>query len=218
MPQSWEIFRCEVDCNKDPSNCIGETLYKSTVDALASGGYLAAGYDTIHIDDCWEARHPPRDASGQLVPNATRFPSGFDGLSKYCHDRSVKFGIYSDEGTETCGGYPGSKGHEATDAATFARWGCAYTPCPLMQHLAFTWFDLSSVHRSRGSGLKRAGLWCLPASGRWRPLLGYFNSLLTHTSPASRIPPYASHLAPHTSSLTPHASRLAPHSAPAWIT
>ena len=48
------------------------------------------------------------------------------GMSKYCHDRGIKFGIYSDEGSKTCGGYPGSKGHEATDAATLARWGVDY--------------------------------------------------------------------------------------------
>ena len=42
------------------------------------------------------------------------------------HAKGVKFGVYSDEGTETCGGYPGSKGHEAIDAATFAAWGVDY--------------------------------------------------------------------------------------------
>jgi hypothetical protein len=35
----------------------------------------------------------------------------------------VNFGIYSDEGTKTCGGYPGSKGYEQVDADTFASWG-----------------------------------------------------------------------------------------------
>ena len=32
----------------------------------------------------------------------------------------MKFGIYSDEGTHTCGGYPGSKDFEKVDAQTFA--------------------------------------------------------------------------------------------------
>ena len=99
--------------------------YKTTADALAST-YLAAGYDSIHIDDCWEGTRPPRDAAGKLYPNATRFPSGFGGLADYVHAKGVKFGVYSDEGTETCGGYPGSKGHEAIDAATFAAWGVDY--------------------------------------------------------------------------------------------
>ena len=82
--------------------------YKTTADALAST-YLAAGYDSIHIDDCWEGTRPPRDAAGKLYPNATRFPSGFGGLADYVHAKGVKFGVYSDEGTETCGGYPGRR-------------------------------------------------------------------------------------------------------------
>lgn len=33
---------------------------------------------------------------------------------------------YSDEGTQTCGGFPGSKGFEKLDADTFASWGVDY--------------------------------------------------------------------------------------------
>ncbi len=33
---------------------------------------------------------------------------------------------YSDEGTQTCGGFPGSKGFEKVDANTFASWGVDY--------------------------------------------------------------------------------------------
>lgn len=33
---------------------------------------------------------------------------------------------YSDEGTQTCGGFPGSKGFEKVDADTFASWGVDY--------------------------------------------------------------------------------------------
>jgi len=42
------------------------------------------------------------------------------------HAKNVSFGIYSDAGTETCGGYPGSKGYEEVDAKTFAEWGVDY--------------------------------------------------------------------------------------------
>ena len=42
------------------------------------------------------------------------------------HGRGVRFGIYSDEGTSTCGGYPGSEGFEDIDAKTFASWGVDY--------------------------------------------------------------------------------------------
>jgi hypothetical protein len=39
------------------------------------------------------------------------------------HNKNVSFGIYSDMGTKTCGGYPGTQGHEEIDAKTFAAWG-----------------------------------------------------------------------------------------------
>ena len=72
--------------------------------------------------DCWEANDPGRDASGQLEPNPERFPAGMKALGDHMHSLGVSFGIYSDEGTRTCGGFQGSEGHEATDAKTFASW------------------------------------------------------------------------------------------------
>jgi len=42
------------------------------------------------------------------------------------HAKGVKFGTYSDEGTQTCMGYPGTKGYEDVDAQTFAEWGVDY--------------------------------------------------------------------------------------------
>ena len=43
--------------------------------------------------------------------------------------RGLKFGIYSDAGFFTCQRFPGSLGHEAADAAQFARWGVDYLKC-----------------------------------------------------------------------------------------
>merc|ERR1712130_474929 len=123
---SWERFRCNTDCKKDPDSCIGEKLYMAMADHLAKDGYLAAGYKTVSIDDCWEQKIPPRDKDGKLTPNSTRFPSGFKALGDYMHKLNVSFGIYSDEGSRTCGGYPGSQGHEVIDAQTFAEWGVDY--------------------------------------------------------------------------------------------
>lgn len=48
---SWEIYRCDVDCTKNPDACINEALYKAQTDALVADGYLAAGYDGIHIGE-----------------------------------------------------------------------------------------------------------------------------------------------------------------------
>ena len=103
---SWEVFRCEVDC-KNPDACINERLYKEMADRLRDDGYVAAGYRTISIDDCWEAGVPGvlRRPGERLQMNATRFPSGPKALADYIHARGAKFGIYSDEGTQTCQGY-----------------------------------------------------------------------------------------------------------------
>jgi hypothetical protein len=48
---SWELFRCDTDCAKDPEMCISEHLYKAQTDGLAEGGFIAAGYKGIHMDD-----------------------------------------------------------------------------------------------------------------------------------------------------------------------
>lgn len=37
--------------------------------------------------------------------------------------RGLKLGLYSDIGSQTCGGYLGMEGHFELDARTFAEWG-----------------------------------------------------------------------------------------------
>jgi alpha-N-acetylgalactosaminidase len=59
---SWELFRCEDDCASFPYTCISEELYKAQTDGLEAGGFIDAGYTGIHMDDCWEAKNPPRTA------------------------------------------------------------------------------------------------------------------------------------------------------------
>jgi len=124
---SWEIFRCEVNCTEHPETCISEHLYKAQTDAIVDGGFLAAGYNGIHMDDCWEQKDPPRDPqTNELVPNPERFPSGMKALGDYMHSKNVQFGLYTAESPTTCGGYPASADHEVLDALTFARWGVDY--------------------------------------------------------------------------------------------
>jgi alpha-galactosidase len=82
-----------------------------------------AGYQYVVIDDCW---HGKRDADGFITADPGKFPSGMKALGDYIHSRGLKFGIYSDAGTHTCGGRPGSQGHEYQDAITYARWGVDY--------------------------------------------------------------------------------------------
>lgn len=123
---SWEMFRCDIDCSSNPNNCINENLYKSMTDALVSGGFLDAGYNGIHLDDCWMNLKPPRDSHGKLFPNASRFPSGMKALGDYMHAKNVSFALYTAESPQTCAGYPASANNEVLDAQTFASWGVDY--------------------------------------------------------------------------------------------
>ena len=47
-------------------------------------------------------------------------------LADYVHSLGLKFGLYSDAGTATCAGRPGSLGFEEQDAALYASWGVDY--------------------------------------------------------------------------------------------
>ena len=62
-----------------------------------------------------------RAADGSLQPDP-KFPRGFKALSDDLHAAGLKFGVYTDRGTTTCGGRPSAFGHEAQDAATYASW------------------------------------------------------------------------------------------------
>ena len=110
----WNAFGCNVS----------EQLIKQTADFFVSSGMKAAGYNYVNIDDCWMTHD--RDAQGRLVPDPVKFPDGIKGTADYVHSLGLKLGIYEDAGTETCAGYPGSLGHEQTDAQTFADWGVDY--------------------------------------------------------------------------------------------
>ena len=110
---SWNRFGCNVS----------EKLIRETADAMAASGMKEAGYQYVVIDDCW---HGERDAAGNIHPDAARFPSGMKALADYVHSKGLKLGIYSDAGAKTCGGRPGSRGHEYQDALTYASWGVDY--------------------------------------------------------------------------------------------
>jgi alpha-galactosidase len=84
---------------------------------------LDAGYKYVVIDDCWQVS---RDRSGTIVADPQRFPHGIKALADYVHSKGLKFGIYSDAGTKTCQGRPGTLGFEERDAQTYAGWGVDY--------------------------------------------------------------------------------------------
>jgi alpha-galactosidase len=110
----WNAYGCNVS----------ESLIKSTAQAMHTNGMQAAGYTYVNIDDCWLTHS--RDSSGHLVPDPAKFPDGIKGTADYVHSLGLKLGIYEDAGTATCAGYPGSLGHETTDAQSFASWGVDY--------------------------------------------------------------------------------------------
>ena len=110
---SWNKFGCNVS----------ETLVRGAADALVASGMKAAGYEYVVIDDCWQVG---RAEDGAIVVDEERFPSGMKALADCVHSKGLKFGLYSDAGTKTCAGRPGSKDHEAQDARTYAAWGVDY--------------------------------------------------------------------------------------------
>src|SRR6202158_3235734 len=110
---SWNKFGCNVS----------DKLIREMADAVVSSGRQAAGYQYVNIDDCWQVS---RDASGTIVADPTRFPSGIKTLADYVHGKGLKLGIYTDAGNGTCEKRPGSLNHEVQDAKTYASWGIDY--------------------------------------------------------------------------------------------
>ena len=134
---SWNKFACNVS----------EDMIRQTADAMVSSGMKDAGYQYVVIDDCWQVE---RDANGNIVADGKRFPSGIKALADYVHGKGLKFGLYSDAGTKTCQGRPGSRGYEFQDARQYAAWGVDY--------LKFDWCDTSTQDARSSYELMRAAL------------------------------------------------------------
>jgi alpha-galactosidase len=110
---SWNTFRLNIN----------EDLVKEVADVFVTQGLKDAGYEYIVIDDGWQI---DRAAQGNIVVNSEKFPSGIKALADYVHSKGLKFGLYSDAGYKTCGGFPGSRGYEFQDARQYAAWGVDY--------------------------------------------------------------------------------------------
>jgi len=139
---SWNKFACNVS----------EDLIKGAADAMVASGMKDAGYQYIVIDDCWQVE---RDKAGNIVADVKRFPSGMKALADYVHSKGLKFGIYSDAGEKTCGGRPGSRGHEFQDALQYAAWDVDY--------LKYDWCNTTTQDAKASYKLIRDAL---DASGR----------------------------------------------------
>jgi hypothetical protein len=114
-PLGWNSWNCW-------GLSVSDAKVRQSADALIASGLADHGFSFVNIDDGWEA--PERTASGEIAANE-KFPD-MKALGDAIHARGLKLGIYSSPGPKTCGGFLGSYGHEAQDAATWARWGIDY--------------------------------------------------------------------------------------------
>jgi alpha-galactosidase len=165
---SWNKFQCDVT----------ENLIRQTADALVTTGLRDAGYVYVNIDDCWQGA---RDAQGLIQPDASRFPSGMKATANYLHTRGLKFGLYSDAGTQTCAKRPGSHGFEEKDARQYTSWDVDY--------LKYDWCSTDGLkaqdaYTAMRDALAKAGrpivfsicewggsqpwLWAAPVGNLWR--------------------------------------------------
>jgi alpha-galactosidase len=108
---SWNTFATNIN----------EKLVIEIADDLVKSGMKDAGYNYIVLDDGWMAKE--RDGNGNLVPDPQKFPNGLKGLIDLVHAKGLKFGLYNCAGTQTCGGYPGTRGYEYQDARFYAALG-----------------------------------------------------------------------------------------------
>ncbi|KAF8844297.1 glycoside hydrolase [Paxillus ammoniavirescens] len=129
---TWNAYGCNIT----------DALVLAAANDLKDTGLAKAGYQYVNIDDCW-AELIRDNTTGQIVPDPTKFPSGISGVATEIHSLGLKLGIYSDAGDNTCAGYPGSLGHETTDAATFSDWGVDYLKYDNC-HVSSNWTDSCS--------------------------------------------------------------------------
>jgi len=139
---SWNTFQTN----------ISEKLVKDIADVMVSSGMKDAGYTYIVLDDGWMAKE--RDANGNLVADPVKFPSGMRALADYIHAKGLKFGLYNCAGTQTCAGYPGTRGYEYQDARLYASFDIDY--------LKFDWCNTDGInakeaYKTMSKALKVAG-------------------------------------------------------------
>jgi len=167
---SWNAFQLAID----------EGKLRAAADFIASSGMRDAGYSYVVVDAGWKAKS--RDAQGRLQEDTSKFPSGLKALADYVHGKGLKFGIYTDAGSEDCdSGAPGSEGHEESDARTFAAWGVDYVKEDWCHSEGL---DAATVYRKMSRAIEATGrpmvlslcewgdnqpwLWAAPIANLWR--------------------------------------------------
>ncbi len=156
---------------------ISESVVRTVSDAFVSQGLMDAGYNYLVIDDLWHASW--RNSDGSPAANSSKFPNGIKAAADYAHSKGLKFGIYSDGGTKTCGGMFGSYGYEVADANAYASWGVdllKYDYCNAPDDLE----TCKARYKAMGDALKASGRnilfymceWGVREPWKWAPETG----------------------------------------------
>ena len=117
----WNTWCTQNECGKDWCSA-AEVL--SVGASMKAEGLLAAGYDRLHLDDCWGIRNP---TTSRIEADPTRFPQGMPRFVEQVHAMGFKLGVYTDMGAGGCHApFTGSWPFYTQDARDFARWGIDY--------------------------------------------------------------------------------------------
>jgi alpha-galactosidase len=89
---------------------------------MVTRGLVHDGYNYLWLDVGWW--QGTRNAAGEITVSSAQWPHGMAWLTGVLHAAGLKVGLYTDAGTNGCGGKEqGSYGHYQQDVNTFAAWG-----------------------------------------------------------------------------------------------
>ncbi|HEY3758876.1 MAG TPA: glycoside hydrolase family 27 protein [Solirubrobacteraceae bacterium] len=122
---------------------------------LLTRGLARKGYHYVWLDVGWW--QGTRNTAGEITVSPTQWPHGMKWLTSTLHAAGLKVGLYTDAGSEGCGGvHQGSYGHYQQDVNTFAAWGfdavkvdfCGGVRQGLQPASAYASFHEAIVHNS----------------------------------------------------------------------
>ncbi len=99
-----------------PFSQVNEVNVRGAAQGLVDGGFFAAGYKYVILDDWYAERGP----DGKLRGTNSTFPRGVAATSQFIHSLGLKFGVYSAASQRTCANFSSSQWLENLDADTFA--------------------------------------------------------------------------------------------------
>lgn len=106
---------------------VSEDIVKKVVRLFKEKGLYECGWNTVMMDDLWQAKQ--RNTDGSPKADEKRFPNGIKVLADFVHHSGMKFGLYTDAAERTCANAFGSLGYEEIDAKTYADWNIDIVKC-----------------------------------------------------------------------------------------